>query len=149
MGPGSGDLAAPGLVELKSQGGVESGPSSPGGSPPGRGPGLLLVAGAGDADLVSDEASGRGRAAPASAGPGIGRGSSFRVTILSMMLADARGVGEWGFAAPIEASVRRLLFDRGARTATVLANARELDADLAGLGDFRRTARRGCHVRPR
>jgi len=46
------------------------------------------------------------------------------------MLAD-RGVGEWGFAAYVEADGRRLLFDTGARPRTVLENARELGVELA------------------
>lgn len=52
------------------------------------------------------------------------------VRILSTMLADA-GVGEWGFAALVEADGRRLLFDTGARPETVLNNARELGIDLS------------------
>ena len=35
---------------------------------------------------------------------------SARVTILSTMLADTEGLGEWGFAAPVEADGHRLLF---------------------------------------
>ncbi len=60
---------------------------------------------------------------------------SARITILSTMLADTKGVGEWGFAALVEADGRRLLFDTGARPETVLANARELGVDLAGVTD--------------
>jgi 7,8-dihydropterin-6-yl-methyl-4-(beta-D-ribofuranosyl)aminobenzene 5'-phosphate synthase len=56
---------------------------------------------------------------------------SARITILSTMLADTRGLGEWGFAALVEADGRRLLFDTGARPDTVLANARELGVDLS------------------
>ena len=56
---------------------------------------------------------------------------SARVTILSTMLADTKGIGEWGFAALVEADGHRLLFDTGARPETVLANARELGIDLA------------------
>ena len=48
------------------------------------------------------------------------------------MLADD-GIGEWGFAALVEADGRRLLFDSGARPRTVLQNARELKVDLAGV----------------
>jgi 7,8-dihydropterin-6-yl-methyl-4-(beta-D-ribofuranosyl)aminobenzene 5'-phosphate synthase len=53
-----------------------------------------------------------------------------KVTILSTMLADA-GVGEWGFAALVEADGERVLVDTGARPATVLENARELKIDLS------------------
>jgi len=48
------------------------------------------------------------------------------------MLAEA-GVGEWGFAALVEADGERLLFDTGARPGTVLENARELGLDLSGI----------------
>lgn len=37
---------------------------------------------------------------------------SLRITVLSTMLAD-RGIGEWGFAALVEADGRRILFDTG------------------------------------
>jgi 7,8-dihydropterin-6-yl-methyl-4-(beta-D-ribofuranosyl)aminobenzene 5'-phosphate synthase len=53
-----------------------------------------------------------------------------KVTILSTMLAD-NGVGEWGFAALVEADGERVLVDTGARPATVLENARELKIDLS------------------
>jgi 7,8-dihydropterin-6-yl-methyl-4-(beta-D-ribofuranosyl)aminobenzene 5'-phosphate synthase len=60
---------------------------------------------------------------------------SLRVTVLSTMLTDFHGVGEWGFAALVEADGRRLLFDTGARPQTVLDNARELGIDLSGITD--------------
>lgn len=50
------------------------------------------------------------------------------------MLADA-GIGEWGFAAVVEADGKRLLFDTGARPDTVLINAGELGIDLSQLSD--------------
>src|SRR5437588_529545 len=40
-----------------------------------------------------------------------------KVTVLSTMLTDAKGVGEWGFAALVEVGDRRYLFDTGARPA--------------------------------
>jgi 7,8-dihydropterin-6-yl-methyl-4-(beta-D-ribofuranosyl)aminobenzene 5'-phosphate synthase len=58
---------------------------------------------------------------------------SARITILSTMLADTEGVGEWGFAALVEADGHRLLFDTGARPDTVLVNARELGVDLSDV----------------
>ena len=61
---------------------------------------------------------------------------SLRVTVLSTMLADFHGVGEWGFAALVEVDGRRILFDTGARPETVLANARELGIDLSGVTDL-------------
>jgi 7,8-dihydropterin-6-yl-methyl-4-(beta-D-ribofuranosyl)aminobenzene 5'-phosphate synthase len=61
---------------------------------------------------------------------------SLRVTVLSTMLTDFHGVGEWGFAALVEVDGRRLLFDTGARPETVLDNARELGIDLSGVTDL-------------
>ncbi|MBI4382228.1 MAG: MBL fold metallo-hydrolase [candidate division NC10 bacterium] len=57
---------------------------------------------------------------------------SLKVTILSTMLADD-GIGEWGFAALVEADGKRILFDTGARPNTVLENAKELKIDLRGV----------------
>ncbi len=59
---------------------------------------------------------------------------SLKVTILSTMLAD-EGIGEWGFAALVEADGKRILFDTGARPNTVLENAKELKIDLSGVQD--------------
>lgn len=57
-----------------------------------------------------------------------------KVTILSTMLADDKGgVGEWGFAALIEADGHRILLDTGARPDTVRQNARELKIDLSNV----------------
>ena len=61
-----------------------------------------------------------------------GRVRSLRMLVLSTMLAE-RGIGEWGFAALVEADGRRILFDTGAYPDTVLKNARELRIDLAGV----------------
>jgi 7,8-dihydropterin-6-yl-methyl-4-(beta-D-ribofuranosyl)aminobenzene 5'-phosphate synthase len=55
---------------------------------------------------------------------------ALKITVLSTMLADD-GIGEWGFAALVEADGQRLLFDTGARPRTVLENARELKLDLS------------------
>lgn len=68
--------------------------------------------------------------APASAG----RVAQLKIVVLSTMLAD-KGVGEWGFAALVEADGRRILFDTGARPETVLQNARELGIDLAAVDE--------------
>jgi 7,8-dihydropterin-6-yl-methyl-4-(beta-D-ribofuranosyl)aminobenzene 5'-phosphate synthase len=68
---------------------------------------------------------------PSSAPP---RVHALKITILSTMLAD-EGIGEWGFAALVEADGNRILYDTGARPATVLQNARELKIDLAGVRD--------------
>ncbi len=58
-----------------------------------------------------------------------------RIVILSTMLTDRRGVGEWGFSALLEAGGRRLLFDTGGRPDTVLHNAGALGHDLSSITD--------------
>ena len=62
------------------------------------------------------------------------------------MLADTKGLGEWGFAALVEADGHRLLFDTGARPETVLTNARELGIDLAGVTDVVLSHHHGDHT---
>jgi len=62
------------------------------------------------------------------------RVKNLRVTVLSTMLAD-EGIGEWGFAALVEADGHRILFDTGYRPNTVLQNAQELGVDLSGITD--------------
>ena len=57
------------------------------------------------------------------------------LTVLSTMLTDIQGIGEWGFAAVVEVDGRRWLFDTGARPETVLKNAEELGIDLASITD--------------
>jgi len=49
------------------------------------------------------------------------------------MVADRKGVGEWGFSALVEADSSRILFDVGGRPNTVRDNAAELKVDLAGI----------------
>jgi 7,8-dihydropterin-6-yl-methyl-4-(beta-D-ribofuranosyl)aminobenzene 5'-phosphate synthase len=78
--------------------------------------------------------------------PTEGKVGSVRVTVLSTMLADTKGVGEWGFAALVEADGHRLLFDTGARPETVLDNARELGVDLAGVTDVVLSHNHGDHT---
>lgn len=58
-----------------------------------------------------------------------------KVTILSTMLTDDDGIGEWGFAALVEVDGYRVLFDTGARPETVLRNAQELKIDLSDVTD--------------
>ena len=60
------------------------------------------------------------------------RVSALRIVVLSTMLAEA-GIGEWGFAALVEADGRTLLFDTGARPRTVLDNAKELGIELSAV----------------
>ena len=75
-----------------------------------------------------------GRAADA----GEARVADLRVTVLSTMLVGGAGegeVGEWGFAALIEADGRQILFDTGLRPQTVRHNASVLGLDLAEVSD--------------
>lgn len=74
------------------------------------------------------------------------RVQSLNVTILSTMLADSKGIGEWGFAALVEADGHRLLFDTGARPDTVLINAREMGIDLSGVTDVLLSHHHGDHT---
>lgn len=60
---------------------------------------------------------------------------SLKVTVLSTMLADMPGLGEWGFAALVEADGHRILFDTGAYPDTVLKNAGLLGVDLSTVTD--------------
>jgi 7,8-dihydropterin-6-yl-methyl-4-(beta-D-ribofuranosyl)aminobenzene 5'-phosphate synthase len=63
---------------------------------------------------------------------------SLRAVVLSTMLAGnpgERGIGEWGYAALVEADGRRILFDTGARPDTVLRNAREMGIDLSSVSE--------------
>jgi 7,8-dihydropterin-6-yl-methyl-4-(beta-D-ribofuranosyl)aminobenzene 5'-phosphate synthase len=73
------------------------------------------------------------------------RVSSLKITVLSTMLAD-HGVGEWGFAALIEADGRRILFDTGNRPETVMQNARELGIDLSSVTDVILSHHHGDHT---
>lgn len=61
---------------------------------------------------------------------------TLKVTVLSTMLTGGlQGIGEWGFAALVEADGRRWLVDTGARPETVLRNAAELGLDLSDVTD--------------
>ena len=71
---------------------------------------------------------------------------ALKVTLLSTMLADTRGIGEWGFAALVEADGHRLLFDTGARPETVLRNAVELGVDLADVAEVVLSHHHGDHT---
>ncbi len=75
-----------------------------------------------------------------------GRVKSVEVVILSTMLTDHLGVGEWGFSALVEADGHRILFDTGARPETVLQNSRELKIDLSGVTDVILIHHHGDHV---
>jgi 7,8-dihydropterin-6-yl-methyl-4-(beta-D-ribofuranosyl)aminobenzene 5'-phosphate synthase len=60
---------------------------------------------------------------------------SLEVRILSTMLADDDGFGEWGFSALVIADGHRILFDTGAHPDTVLRNVRALKIDLSNVPD--------------
>jgi 7,8-dihydropterin-6-yl-methyl-4-(beta-D-ribofuranosyl)aminobenzene 5'-phosphate synthase len=70
---------------------------------------------------------------------------NLRVTILSTMLADD-GIGEWGFAALVEADGHRVLVDTGARPQTVLQNAHELGVDLSNVKEVILTHNHADHT---
>src|SRR6202000_60945 len=59
---------------------------------------------------------------------------TLKIRILSTMLADD-GIGEWGFAALVDADGHKILFDTGAHPNTVLENAKELKIDLSDVQD--------------
>ena len=69
-----------------------------------------------------------------------------KVTVLSTMLTDGNGVGEWGYAALVETGGRRILFDTGARPGTVLANAKELGINLSDVEDVVVSHNHGDHT---
>jgi 7,8-dihydropterin-6-yl-methyl-4-(beta-D-ribofuranosyl)aminobenzene 5'-phosphate synthase len=80
--------------------------------------------------------------------PGGARVTTLKVTVLSTMLAGnpGAGVGEWGFAALVEADGHRLLVDTGGRAETVLRNAAELGIDLSTVTDVVITHNHGDHT---
>ncbi|ATB34070.1 MBL fold metallo-hydrolase [Melittangium boletus] len=69
-----------------------------------------------------------------------------KVTVLSTMLTDLKGLGEWGFAALIEADGHRILFDTGANPDTVLKNAPLLGVDLSTVTDVILSHNHGDHT---
>lgn len=69
-----------------------------------------------------------------------------RIRVLSTMLADNVGVGEWGFSALVEVDGRRILFDTGARPQTVLANTTEMRLSPSGIADVILSHNHGDHT---
>lgn len=63
------------------------------------------------------------------------RVKSLRIEVLSTMLNSGPGVGEWGFSAVVDVDGRRILFDTGGRSETVLKNAKELHVELSNIPD--------------
>jgi len=74
------------------------------------------------------------------------RAQSVDVRVLSTMLADRDGVGEWGFSALVVVDGHRILFDTGARPDTVLLNTRALKVDLSNVPDVILTHNHGDHT---
>ncbi|MDP3718723.1 MAG: MBL fold metallo-hydrolase [Acidobacteriota bacterium] len=75
--------------------------------------------------------------------------TNLKVTVLSTMLVGAggsNGIGEWGFAALVEADGRRILIDTGARPETVLRNVEEMRVDLSNVTDVVLTHNHADHT---
>jgi 7,8-dihydropterin-6-yl-methyl-4-(beta-D-ribofuranosyl)aminobenzene 5'-phosphate synthase len=70
---------------------------------------------------------------------------NLKITILSTMLAD-QGIGEWGFAALVEADGHRILVDTGARPETVLSNLGDLKLDISDVREVILTHNHDDHV---
>ncbi len=88
--------------------------------------------------LLSVPSSSQNAAAPAQV-------KQLKVTILSTMLAD-EGIGEWGFAALVEADGHRILVDTGARPNTVLTNLHDLNLDVSDVREVVLTHNHGDHT---
>jgi hypothetical protein len=63
---------------------------------------------------------GEQESAAASSASALGPVYAVKITVLSTMLTDAVGVGEWGFSALVEVDGKRVLYDTGGRPETVL-----------------------------
>lgn len=85
-------------------------------------------------------------AAVASAAPAPPPVHALRIVILSTMLAERAGIGEWGFAALVEVDGKRFLFDTGAQPETVLINARALSVDLSNVTEVILSHNHGDHT---
>ncbi len=77
--------------------------------------------------------------------PGHASVQNLKITVLSTMLSDV-GIGEWGFAALVEADGHRILVDTGAKPDTVLLNVRELNLDLSDVREVILTHNHSDHV---
>jgi 7,8-dihydropterin-6-yl-methyl-4-(beta-D-ribofuranosyl)aminobenzene 5'-phosphate synthase len=69
-----------------------------------------------------------------------------KIKVLSTMLSDGDGIGEWGFAALVEVDGRRILFDTGWRPQTVASNTAEMKIDLTGITDVVLSNNHGDHT---
>lgn len=86
-----------------------------------------------------------GQAARANPLPERARVRSATITILSANVTNG-GIGEWGFAALVEADGRLVLFDTGAQPDTVLRNLRFAKIDLSNVTDLVLSHRHGDHT---
>jgi 7,8-dihydropterin-6-yl-methyl-4-(beta-D-ribofuranosyl)aminobenzene 5'-phosphate synthase len=75
-----------------------------------------------------------------------GRVHALKITVLSTMLADRGELGEWGFAALVEADGHRILYDTGAHTDLVLRNAEGLNVDLTTVPEVVLSHNHSDHV---
>lgn len=71
---------------------------------------------------------------------------TLKVTVLSTMLAEGEELGEWGFAALVEADGRKVLFDTGAKSDVVWRNTQTLKIDLGDVEDVVLSHWHGDHV---
>jgi 7,8-dihydropterin-6-yl-methyl-4-(beta-D-ribofuranosyl)aminobenzene 5'-phosphate synthase len=78
--------------------------------------------------------------------PESGRVHALKITVLSTMLADGGGLGEWGFSALVEADGHRILYDTGAHTDVVLRNAEALEVDLTTVPEVVLSHHHSDHV---
>jgi 7,8-dihydropterin-6-yl-methyl-4-(beta-D-ribofuranosyl)aminobenzene 5'-phosphate synthase len=75
-----------------------------------------------------------------------GKVRALEIKILSTMLADDDGFGEWGFAALVVADGHRILFDTGAHPDTVSRNLKALHVDLTNVPDVILSHNHGDHT---
>ncbi|WP_224250151.1 MBL fold metallo-hydrolase [Hyalangium gracile] len=94
----------------------------------------LLLVPAARAEAPKPAAAAPSAAAPDAKAPRT-RVKNLKITVLSTMLADDQVLGEWGFAAVVEADGHRILFDTGYFPNTVLQNAKALGVELSGVTD--------------
>jgi 7,8-dihydropterin-6-yl-methyl-4-(beta-D-ribofuranosyl)aminobenzene 5'-phosphate synthase len=71
--------------------------------------------------------------------------NDLKITILSTMMTQV-GIGEWGFAALVEADGHRILFDTGLRPDTVLLNAGRMKIDLSDVEEVVLSHNHGDHT---
>lgn len=78
--------------------------------------------------------------------PSAAKVRTLKVTVLSTMLADGDELGEWGFAALVEADGRRILFDTGSKSDVVLKNVQTMELSLGDVPDVILSHWHGDHI---